>query len=57
MAQKAVSKHGVSIRLACECMGISETCRRYAPKLSGENGEIAHWLLSLTATHRISYSL
>ena len=52
MAQKAVSKHGVSIRLACECMGISETCYRYAPRLSGENEEIAHWLLSLTETHK-----
>ena len=32
-------------------MGISETCYRYARRLSSENGEIAHWLLSLTATH------
>jgi len=33
-------------------MGISETCYRYAPRLSGENEEIAHWLLSLTETHK-----
>jgi putative transposase len=33
-------------------MGLSETCYRYAPRLAGENGEIAHWLLSLTATHK-----
>ena len=52
MAQKAVSKHGLSIRLACECMGISETCYRYARRLSGENEEIAHWLLTLTETHK-----
>jgi putative transposase len=52
MAQKAVSKHGLSVRLACECMGISETCYRYAPRLSRENEEIAHWLLTLTETHK-----
>ena len=33
-------------------MGISETCYRYAPRLAGENGKIAHWLLSLTDTHK-----
>jgi len=52
MARNAVLKHGLSIRLACECLGISETCYRYTPKLSGENGEIAHWLLTLTETHK-----
>ena len=52
MARNAVLKHGLSVRLACECLGISETCYRYTPKLSGENGEIAHWLLSLTETHK-----
>ena len=52
MARNAVLKHGLSGRLACECLGISETCYRYTPKLSGENGEIAHWLLTLTETHK-----
>lgn len=52
MARNAVFKHGLSIRLACKCLGISETCYRYTPKLSGENGETAHWLLSLTETHK-----
>jgi len=52
MARSAVLKHGLSIRLACECLGISVTCYRYTPKLSGENGEIAHWLLTLTETHK-----
>ena len=52
MARNAVLKHGLSICLACECLGISETCYRYAPKLSGENGKIAHGLLSLTDTHK-----
>ena len=52
MARNAVLKHGLSVRLACECLGISETCYRYTPKLSGENGEIAHWLLTLTEMHK-----
>jgi putative transposase len=33
-------------------MGISATCYRYAPRLSRENEEIAHWLLTLTETHK-----
>ena len=52
MARNAVLKHGLSVRLACECLGISKTCYRYTPKLSGENGEIAHWLLTLTEMHK-----
>ena len=52
MARNAVLKHALSIRLACECLGISETCYRYAPRLAGENGKIAHWLLSLTDRHK-----
>lgn len=41
MAQSAIQKHGISIRLACECLGISETCLRYQAKLSSENAEVA----------------
>lgn len=52
MAKEAVSKHGISIRLACECMHISETCYRYQPKLSDENAEIADWLIRLTSNQR-----
>ena len=48
----AVEKHGVSIRLACECLYISETCYRYGAELDIENQWIADWLLQLTATHR-----
>lgn len=48
MAQEAVSTRGVSIRLACSAIGISETCYRYQPKLSSENAEIADWLIRLT---------
>lgn len=52
MARKGVAKHGISIRLACETYGISETCYRYQAKLSNENALIADWLLRLTSTHR-----
>ncbi|BBD78252.1 integrase [Hydrogenophilus thermoluteolus] len=48
MARRAVRERGISIRLACEVFGISETCYRYKPVLSAENAEIAHWLLRLT---------
>lgn len=52
MATLAVEKHGISIRLACECLGISETCYRYRCRLSSENAQVADWLLRLTDTHR-----
>lgn len=42
----------ISIRLACQCLGISETCYRYQTQLSGENQQLADWLLKLTATHK-----
>ena len=48
MAKAAVQAHGISIRLACECLGISESCYRYEAKLSNENAEIADWLIRLT---------
>jgi putative transposase len=52
MAQNGVAKYGVSIRLACEAFGISETCFSYQAKLSDDNALIADWLLRLTTTHR-----
>ena len=52
MARKAVQDRQISIRLACECFGISETCYRYQAKLSSENAQIADWLLRLTEAHR-----
>lgn len=52
MAQQAVAERGLSIRLACETFGISETCYRYQPKLSDENAEIADWLIRLTHNQR-----
>lgn len=52
MAYKARTQHDLSIRLVCECFGISETCYRYQPKLSNENAEIADWLIRLTHNQR-----
>jgi putative transposase len=48
MAEKAVSKHEVSIVLACQTFGVSETCYRYSSALSDENEEIADLLVGLT---------
>ena len=42
----------MSIRFACSCLGISESCYHYQPKLSSENALIADWLLRLTTTNR-----
>ena len=52
MAKKVVRERQVNIRFACLCMGISETCYRYQAKLSGENQQMADWLLRLTNTHK-----
>ena len=48
MAEKAVTRRGVSIALACRAFGVSETCYRYSPKLKAENEEIADLLVGLT---------
>jgi putative transposase len=52
MAEKAVARRGVSIALACRTFGVSETCYRYAPKLGGENEEIADLLVGLTRARK-----
>lgn len=52
MAKRAGSSRRVSIRLACEAFGISETCYRYVRVRDAENDEIANWLLRLTDNHR-----
>lgn len=52
MAVKVIIERCVSIRFACICLGISETCFRYNPRLSNENSIIADWLLRLTQTHK-----
>jgi putative transposase len=52
MAKSAVFDKKTTIRVACEAFGISETCFRYEPMLSCENGFIADWLLRLTTANR-----
>ncbi len=52
MALKAVERHGISIRFACVCLGVSESCYYYRPKLSAENDRIADWLLRLTMANK-----
>lgn len=52
MARNAVAQRQRSIRLACICFGISETCYRYEARLSTENSQIADWLLRLTTTNK-----
>ena len=42
----------ITVRLACEISGISETCYRYEARLNSENAEIADWLIRLTGNHR-----
>ena len=52
MAQNIVTERSVTIRFACVCMGVSESCYRYQAKLSSENELIADWLLRLTQTYK-----
>ena len=42
----------MSIRLACEAFGLSESGYRYQPKLNAQNAKIAEWLLRLTENQR-----
>lgn len=52
MAKRIVEQRGISIRLACICLSISESCYRYEAKLSDENALIADWLMRLTGNQR-----
>ena len=52
MAADAVASRGISIRLACEAFGVSQTCYRYERQRNAENEQIAEWLLKLTDNHR-----
>lgn len=52
MARKLVERRSLSIRLACEIFGISQTCYRYQARLSDENALIADWLIRLTHNQR-----
>ena len=52
MAKHLVENKGISIRLACQAFGISQTCYRYQAKLSAENEGIADHLIRLTHNQR-----
>ena len=52
MALAAVLNKAVSIRLACQAFGVSQTCYRYQAKLFSDNGLIADWLVRLTHNQR-----
>ena len=52
MAKQAIQRHGISIRLACFCMRVSESCYHYLPKLSSENEQIANGLLRLATVNK-----
>jgi putative transposase len=52
MAAEIVKRRSVSIRFACECMGVSEACYYYQAKHRSENAVIADWLLRLTMANK-----
>ena len=52
MAKEVVAQRGLSIRLACQVITVSESCYRYEAKLNTENEQIADWLLRLTDNNR-----
>ena len=52
MARWAVEEKGLSIRLACEAFGLSQSGYRYHPQRNVENQRIAQWLTRLTDNQR-----
>jgi putative transposase len=52
MAVKAVATLGVSIVLACHTFQVRKCCYRHERMLSGENSEIAKWLVRLSTNRR-----
>ena len=52
MVRWAIEEKGLSIRLACEAFGLSESDYRYQPKLIAENAKTAEWLQRLTENQR-----
>ncbi|MGF6812600.1 hypothetical protein OKW30_007817 [Paraburkholderia sp. Clong3] len=49
---RAVKERAMSVRVACEAFGMSETCYRYQAKRCAENEVIAEWLVRLTHNQR-----
>ena len=52
MAQRSIQQFGISIRMACEIFGISQSGYYYRAKHAGENDVIADWLIRLTTAQR-----
>lgn len=52
MAMRAVRERSMTVRLACDTFGVSQTCYRYQAKGSAENEAIADWLIKLTHNQR-----
>ena len=52
VARWAIEEKGLSIRLACEAFGLSESGSRYVPQRNVENQRIADWLVRLTDNQR-----
>jgi len=52
MALAAVLNKALSIGLACQAFGVSQTCCRYQAKRCSDNGLIADWLVRLTLNQR-----
>jgi putative transposase len=52
MALAAVLNKALSIGLACQAFGVSQTCYRYQAKRCSDNGLIAGWLVRLTHNQR-----
>ena len=52
MAKSIIIARGISIRFACACLNISESCFYYQSKQNAENDQIADWLLRLTDNKR-----
>lgn len=49
---RVVRERAVTVRLACDTFGVSQTCYRYQAKGSAENEVIADWLIKLTHNQR-----
>jgi putative transposase len=52
VARWAVEEKGLSIRLACEAFGLSQSGYRYHPQRNVEYQRIADWLVRLTDNQR-----
>ena len=52
LAKQIIQKREVSIKLACQVVGVSENCFRYSKVLSNENKLIEEWLLRITSNQK-----